>query len=113
MIKIQTFIFKLSNIIISAQDKLKDYYYKLTTIKLSTRNVYNNNTLLLILIRALLREYKVTINTLNTQYLLTINKRLQTLKAKYTNLQEEEYTYSIFRAKKYASKYVLPYYYSC
>ena len=86
MIKIQTFIFKSSSIIISAQDKLKDHYYKLAAAKLSARNVYNNNTLLLILVRALLTEYKVTINTLNAQYLLTINERLQTLKAKYANL---------------------------
>ena len=113
MIKIQTFIFKSSSIIISTQDKLKDYCYKLAAVKLSARNAYNNKALLLVLIRALLREYKVTINTLNAQYLLTINKRLQTLKAKHANLQEEEHAYSVFRAKKYASKYVLPHCCSC
>ena len=86
MIKIQTFTFKSGSIIISAQDKLKDYYYKLAAAKLSTKNVYNNNTLLLVLVRALLTEYKVTINTLNAQHLLTINERLQTLKAKHADL---------------------------
>jgi len=60
------FTFKLGSIITSAWDKLKNYYYKLATTKLSARNIYNNNTLLLVLIRALLIEYKVTINTLNT-----------------------------------------------
>ena len=66
MTKIQTFTFKSASTITSAWDKLKNHYCKLAAAKPSTRNIYNNNALLLVLIRALLTEYKVTINTLNT-----------------------------------------------
>jgi nucleoid-associated protein YejK len=108
MTKIQTFTFESASTITSTWDKLKDHCRKLTAAKPSARNAYNDDALLLVLIRALPTEYKVTINTLNAQYSLTVDERLQILEAKHADLQEEEHAHPAFRVKKHTSKYVPP-----
>src|SRR4029077_1310528 len=76
--------------------------------KPSAGNAYDDDALLLVLIRALPTEYKVTIDTLNAQRSLTVDERLQTLEAKYADIQEEEHAHPTFRVKKHDGKYVLP-----
>jgi Reverse transcriptase (RNA-dependent DNA polymerase)/gag-polypeptide of LTR copia-type len=108
MTKIQMFTFESGSTITSAWDKLKDHRRKLAAAKPSAGNAYDDDALLLVLIRALPTEYKVTIDTLNAQRSLTVDERLQTLEAKYADIQEEEHAHPTFRVKKHDGKYVLP-----
>jgi hypothetical protein len=108
MTKIQTFTFESGSTITSAWDKLKDHRRKLAAAKPSARNAYDDDALLLVLIRALPTEYKVTFDTLNAQRSLAVDERLQTLEAKHADIQEEEHAHPAFRVKKHDSKYVPP-----
>ena len=65
MTKIQTFILKEGDTIIKAWDTLKSYRRKLGAANITAKNAYLDLALLLILIRALLEEYKTIIYTLN------------------------------------------------
>jgi hypothetical protein len=65
MTKIQMFTFGADNTIVRAWDKLKDYRRKLRAADLNAKNAYNDLALLLVLVRALPKEYETTIDTLN------------------------------------------------
>ncbi|KAI0993630.1 hypothetical protein K3495_g14554, partial [Podosphaera aphanis] len=95
MTEIQTF--KLENrTIIEAWDKLKDFRRKLCAADETAKNTYRDKALLLILIRALPRDYTATIDTLNAQSHLTVDERLKRLQLKESRLLAESKEESAF-----------------
>jgi hypothetical protein len=66
---------------------LKDYRHKLEVVDTNAKTVYNNTTLLLVLIRSLLKSFKTTINTLNAQSSLTVNNKLKYLEEKESRIK--------------------------
>jgi hypothetical protein len=65
MTNIQTFTFGKDSTIVGSWDKLKDYRHKLRVVDTNAKTAYNNTTLLLVLIRSLLKSFETTIDTLN------------------------------------------------
>ena len=109
MTKIQMFTFGADNTIVGAWDKLKDYRSKLGAADLNAKNAYNDLALLLVLVRALPKEYETTIDTLNAQSTLTVDDKLKHLEAKQMRLQQdEEHAHPAFKIKSKSNKYVPP-----
>ncbi len=84
---IQTFTFSKDSTIIGLQNKLKDYRHKLGVADTNAKTAYNNTTLLLVLIRSLLKSFKTTIDTLNAQSSLTVNNKLKYLEEKESRIK--------------------------
>jgi hypothetical protein len=70
-------------------DKLKGYYHKLEATDTEAKNAYTDKSLLLILTRALLKDYKTIINSLNIQTRLTMDEKLKHLEVKKMRLKED------------------------
>lgn len=88
MTLIQTFtIGDLS--IIDAWDKLKDFRRKLCAADPEAKDTYRDRALLLILIRALPKEFTSTIDTLDAQLDLTVEEKLKRLQTKESRLVKE------------------------
>jgi hypothetical protein len=66
---------------------LKDYRHKLKAVDTNAKTAYNNTTLLLVLIRSLLKSFKTTIDTLNAQSSLTVNNKLKHLEEKESRIK--------------------------
>ncbi len=66
---------------------MKDYRHKLRVVDTNAKTAYNNTALLLVLIRSLLKSFKTTIDTLNTQSSLTVNNKLKHLKEKKSRIK--------------------------
>jgi hypothetical protein len=82
-----------------AWDKLKGYCCKLKAANTKVKNAYINKLLLLVLTRALLKNYKTIINSFNIQTRLTVDKKLKHFKVKKIHLKKntnQKHTYSVF-----------------
>ncbi len=84
---IQTFTFSKDSTIVRSWDKLKDYRCKLGAADTNAKTAYNDATLLLVLIRSLLKSFETTIDTLNAQSSLTVNNKLKHLKEKESRIK--------------------------
>jgi hypothetical protein len=69
-------------------DKLKGYCCKLGAADTEVKDAYTDKLLLLILTRALLKDYKTIIDSLDIQTRLTVDKKLKHLEVKEMRLKE-------------------------
>ncbi|KAI0991866.1 hypothetical protein K3495_g16321, partial [Podosphaera aphanis] len=83
-------LFKLEDMtIVEAWDKLKDYRRKLCAADSGQKDTYRDPVLLLILIRALPKDYTATIDTIDAQTGLSVEEKLKRLQLKETRMATE------------------------
>lgn len=75
-------------LISNAWDKLKDFRRKLCAADPEAKNTYRDWALLLILIRALPKDFAFSTNTLDAQPDLSVEKKLKRLQTKESRLNE-------------------------
>lgn len=75
--------------IIDTWDKLKDFRRKLCAADYEVKDTYQLRALLLILIRAIPKEYTSTIDTLDAQPDLSFEEKLKRLQTKESRLASE------------------------
>jgi gag-polypeptide of LTR copia-type len=88
MTKIQTFTLDDGSTIIGAWDKLKGYRRKLGAADPEAKGAYTDRSLLLVLTRALPKDYKTMINSLDIQTELTVDEKIKHLEAKEMRLKK-------------------------
>src|SRR4029077_6994353 len=108
MTKIQTFTLDDGSTIIGAWDKLKGYRRKLGAADPEAKGAYTDRSLLLVLTRALPKDYETMIDSLDIQTELTVDEKIKHLEAKEMRLKEgidQERAHVAFRK---GGKYVPP-----
>lgn len=76
-------MFKIKSLsILEAWDKLKDYCRKLYAANSNQKDIYRDQDLILILIRALPKDYTATIDTLDAETALSVEEKLKQFQLK-------------------------------